>query len=352
MKAFLTKLTIFTLPLAALVAGVNYRADPASLFRHDYERAMAARLLAGEALGVNRNYDDRLLVRLLAEGRDAPPALVVLGSSASLELTADDFCAGTAGFWNVSVSGAGLNDYLALVEVLRVNEQWPQRIVLEITPRLLQANPNEVRWQTLRGEYAAMVAALYPESPQPAAGAWLPPGLGELFSPAYFQESLAALISRRGEDADPFRIGERKAVKLPQGAQVYPPALVPDAAGVQALVNSYLVEYPSWPAPDPGRQETLRRLVDYLAGQGVEVSIYFPPFHPAVYAAWGGDRIAVQAYEAFVAELAAAGGASLLGRHDPAPFGLTAADFRDGVHLLKPSLDEFFTPLGCGWTGG
>jgi hypothetical protein len=117
---------------------------------------MSVHLLAGQPVGVNRNYNDRTLQRLLAAGRNIPPDLLVLGSSTSLELTADNFCVPAKGYFNASVSGATLKDLLAIYWLYSRNGA-PRRILVEITPLLFRPDPAETRWRTLADEYEAIL---------------------------------------------------------------------------------------------------------------------------------------------------------------------------------------------------
>lgn len=344
MRDFLPRLFLFLLPVALLLAGVNVGVDPAGLYRTELETAMATRLLAGEAVGVNRNFNDRLLQRLLASGHAAPPDLLVLGSSTSMELTPENFCLPATQFFNASVSGAALEDLLAIYW-LHTRTGFPEKLVIETPPRLFAPAGEGSRWRTLIAETNQMRAVLG-LVPLPAA-TLDDPRLTNLFSPTLFQEALGLALSGRVGPPD-LAVASGKAVKYPDGAQLFPPTAWPDAAGVARLTSAYLAENPVFPASVAERVALFEGFIGY-AVQRSEVAFYLPPYSPTVFDAY--DQQAYRDYVAALERLAAVYGVVVLGGHDPAQVGLTGADYRDGVHPLKPALDRFFSPQGCGWAG-
>lgn len=345
MKPFLYRLALFLLPLALLVAGFNILIDPAGLYRADLETAMAAQLLAGQPVGVNRNYNERRLQRLLAPGRATPPTLLILGSSTSMEFSPDNFCLPTDRAVNASVNGAALEDLLG-VYALYSQHGPPAQILIEVPPRLLVSRPDETRWRDLAPEVNALRAALgWPLLPAPTLE---DPRLTQLLSPALFQEALGLLASGRAGPPD-LTLTPRKAVRYPYGSQVLSLENQPDAAGVARLAAAYLADTPAFPAPDEERVALFADFVAHLS-ETSQVAFYLPPFNPAVFAVFGADA-AYGDYLARLYRLAEAHGIPVFGSLDPAALGLSATDYRDGVHLLKPALDDFFTPLGCRWAG-
>ena len=81
-KRFLLKVLLLTLPVLAVVAGVNLLADPANLFQGArYEAGIARLLVEGKNVADIGDYDDRLVQKYYVGHLTQAPDILVLGSS-------------------------------------------------------------------------------------------------------------------------------------------------------------------------------------------------------------------------------------------------------------------------------
>ena len=77
------------LPLLLLVMGINWYSDPGNVIRDDYEQKVAEIMARGENAANLANMDDRALMRCYLPLRTQPIDTLVLGSSHSMQLSAD-----------------------------------------------------------------------------------------------------------------------------------------------------------------------------------------------------------------------------------------------------------------------
>src|SRR5437762_2695186 len=120
-------------PLGLAVMAVNYAVDPAHVFGTGaYEHRVAGLLLDGRDVGGLSNFDDRRLQQLMAAGLSGRREVVALGSSRVMQIRAELFPG--ARFYNAAVSGATLEDDVALYGLMTASGRAPARIVLGLDP--------------------------------------------------------------------------------------------------------------------------------------------------------------------------------------------------------------------------
>ncbi len=199
---------IYLLPVLAILVGVNYTVDPAHLFSHDttvnveddYEKVMVKMLGDGYNVTNVENYNERLFQKYFVESLKEAPNVLVLGSSKS-QLIGETFWGN--GVINSSVTGATLEDILAIYSMYEEKKITPNKLVLELSPWVLNDNNNQSRWKKLEENYNDYVKMLGSEESQSSFS--IPPKYLELISFEYFQQSMKLLFSESFEQqAKPF----------------------------------------------------------------------------------------------------------------------------------------------------
>ena len=349
-------------PLAALVVAVNALGDPARVVsRGAYERAVADILLSGRhAAGVS-NYDERLVQRLYAEGLQAAPDVLVLGSSRVMPLRAGDFA--PRSFYNASVSSATLHDVLALHELFASRGGGLSLLVVGIDPWMLQPNEKMVGWHTLAAEYErACLKAGLPECDQAPLLAGSRRLLNALVSPSYFQASSAAFWRRfagGGAVAQPLTAvsddgaAPQQAVRRADGSLRYAQAFGQDQEQVRAAARDYgrdfergrIVFLPPSARPQPRFLQLLEAFLRMTRSAGTEVWLVLAPYHPDAWSALSADGSMIVQAEDAVRGLGAALRLRVLGSFDPRRAGCPeAAEYNDPVHARESCLERLIAP--------
>jgi hypothetical protein len=131
---------------------VNYFVDPAQLFnRNHYEQGMAEILLKGLNVAGISNYDERFLQKHYIAGLKEKKDIIVLGSSRPLQISSKSFPG--ASFHSHGVSGASLEDDMAIFEMYLERNIEPKVIILGLDPWLLNKNSGQDRWKAIGEHY-------------------------------------------------------------------------------------------------------------------------------------------------------------------------------------------------------
>lgn len=329
------------LPLPVLLVAVSYRVDPAGLY-HNVVAPLADEWARTGETRVPGNVDERLFQAEVLRRAPKDITALVLGSSRSMQVTGS--CLPGEILLNVSVSGASLKDHLALAEAAREAGLRPKVVLLNLDPWLLNRNSGQDRWKSLVALVARSVQRLGvgpTESPDLADPRLQK--LGQLVSPAYFQESLKAIWSRRKgatrEEAF-IRVIHR------DGSTGYPEAYasrsVDDAA---ALADRYVAKPPVYALEefgelDPTSALQLKAFIQTLLEDGARIRFVLAPYHPRVYSFLTRHvrYRQVQAAERWYRALAQGDSIAVTGSFDPGACGMTEADFLDGMHLREAAL--------------
>lgn len=335
------------------IAGVNYGVDPSQEFRGgSFEHKLADLLLHGQNATNVLNYNDRLLQRFVIEKLDKAPDTIVVGSSRSMPLSADDFPDGT--FFNHSVVGGTIEDALAVWGLYRQRGLKPRRLVISLDHWSLgpvRANRN---WRVLQEPFLAVAGSLGVSlAGHPVYSGTHSTSRAEiLVSGRYFLSSLAALAADAPLKADPVPVDEAAVdtqVKRADGSVRWSAALVdqpPEQVADQAA--SFSDPLSGFDRLDDTSLALLEGFVRAIRAEGVDVVLLAAPFHPSTYQRFTRmpQFAGVLLVEREMPRIAERTGARLVGTYDPAPAGCGGADFIDATHPKHSCLQRLFPPQG------
>ncbi len=355
---------VFVIVLA--VPLVNYNIDPSRLYHtsraDSLELQAVSYLLNGQNAANLSNCNERLIRREYLRLTDRQIGTVVLGSSRGALITADML--GVDDFFNLSVSGAALEDLIGVYGYARLCGQNPAKVVISIDPWLLNDNFSDPRaWDAfgdgLLYSFSELLDVENDRSYSPS-GLYDPDQSGEtsllalsgdlkknLFSIPYFQTALqhwasgayVAYSSVVPTDAVEGMTGIMRA----DGSYSYPAAYRnADEAAISVRAETSLpaaiLGLENYDNLDSANRALFEAFVAALIGQGVEVSFLLQPVSPVLY----DHMLTEERYESFFAaeamfrSIAETNGISLYGSFNPHDTGLTAFDFYDGYHV-KPA---------------
>ncbi len=140
-------------PIFLFVILINYFVDPAHILcktDRSYEEGMAALLLKGLNVADASNYDERLLQEFYIKGltESDRKEIIVLGSSRAGQICSNLFP--LASFFNNSVSGGSLEDYVAITGIYLGKGLLPKEVILGIDPWLFNRNNGQNRWKSIK----------------------------------------------------------------------------------------------------------------------------------------------------------------------------------------------------------
>ena len=145
-------------------------------------------------------YDERIFNKLFIESQTENKEVIVLGSSRSQLINKNTI--GCNNLINNSVTGATFEDIIALFNVYENKNIHVDKIILEISPWILNDNNEQSRWIVLEDEYNFFLRKLN-ASTKSKNKVYINPRYKELLSFEYFQESIKYL-RHKNEIVDPF----------------------------------------------------------------------------------------------------------------------------------------------------
>jgi hypothetical protein len=349
------------LPIIALVVGVNVAVDPVHVLgKHRYEAGIARMLLAGHNVTNISNPHEAAYLRYYVAGLTDRKDVLVLGSSRSKLIRASFFPGRT--FFNNSISGAGLVDYLAIYALYQQRGRIPAQLVMELSPWLVHGQYASI-WEDFNKHKAELEARVLPlAQPARAVGDWrrpFPKAYGELLSPGYFQTSLFTglrqlrMAKRAPSSYFEYRLGDLPLGEtlLTDGSTVYA-----EPARSQAYVEKVRADalaYAQNPAGIPAEIDVpqlavLEAFMRQLQQEGIEILFYLPPYHPDTYRRLVSSeryQIVVDVQRTWV-QLAQRHHIAIVGSYNPADVAMTDSDFFDGSHLTAAGMTRLFTSPG------
>ena len=327
---------------------MNLAVDPANLFTGSkYEKGISTLLLQGENVTNLSNYDERLVQKYYVGGLTQPRQIVVFGSSRAMMISSDMFPGRV--FFNNSVSGATLEDHVAIYELYRERNLRPALMILELDPWLLNRYNGQVRWKSLENEYRSASKRFSGTHSSLTGFPWASTSFGaqggkllELISPSYFQASIKALwqASKTGQYTSTTDQVADTQIKRTDGSIGYDRKTRSMRADeVRSAAIAYVEEgsvysLERFVALDPEYKNQLQDFLGALQTDGIRVVILLAPYHPDSYSRLiesNKYKIIVDAQHYFE-QLAKSRGIPVMGSFSPADCGCNEADFYDGMH--------------------
>lgn len=146
-----------------IVSIFNYKIDSLGIFGNSNYLSQAAKALtSGKMIAGLKDYDERLLQELVIKNLEVKNDVIAIGSSKTMLLRKRFFLDNKINFFNHSVSGASLEDYIAVVGAYeKIHGYLPSSIILGIDPWVFNKNSGQKRWQTLSKYYDYEVNKIY-----------------------------------------------------------------------------------------------------------------------------------------------------------------------------------------------
>lgn len=336
MKLFLIKTFSLGLPVLALLLTVNFFGDAAHLFDRDYEKKVAEIILEGNNATNISNLDERLLQEEIIGHLGENPDVVVLGSSRSMLIRSEFFS--DVDLRNHSVSGASIEDIIAIYQMYKGSEKLPAKIILNIDPWIFNQNNGQKRWKSIADFYYTF------HHKQEKNKTYFK--YKELFSLSYFQSSLKNIPNNlRGQD-DPVPTQQSHNLLhtiLQDGSLVYKKGFR-DASESEILkkaakdATGTIYSLGNFNKLSPDLWNEFATLIEDIEAQGVEIEFFLAPYHPLVYERIKNDYKVVLEVEDFIRTYAEQNNILLYGSYNPKIVGGKETYFYDGEHSTEEGI--------------
>lgn len=352
MKEFLKNIFLFLLPVLLVVTGVNYWGDAANLFSDSYETGVASEIVKGNNVTNILNCDERDLQRIIIKKLDYCPDIVVLGSSRIMEIRESMFK--DLSLINNGVSGATIEDLVAMVELYVEKKCLPKKIIIGLDPWTLNKNNEQVRWRPLEKEYRLFLKRVqvdqmkmfhvsFKEQLKNNIKSWIK--YYELVSPSYFKSSLNTLLFQDKSLQITKKTVNDTFTRLSDGSVSYDIKYrSANTAEVDKKVSEYirgnLYSVRNFSELDKGIQFQLECLIKYLQSKNVDIDFFMAPYHPNVY-----NEVERQPYlkvvdsEKYFLSLASRYSIKVYGSFDPKLYHLKKSSFYDGMHCDSSAIN-------------
>jgi len=150
--------------LTIFIIGVfNYKIDSLELFGNSNYLSNAAKTLtSGKMIAGLKNYDERLFQELIIKNLQVKNDVIAIGSSRTMQLRKKFFLENKINFFNHSISGASLEDYIAIIGAYEyIHGYIPSTIILGIDPWVFNKYSGQNRWKTLSKYYNYEITKIY-----------------------------------------------------------------------------------------------------------------------------------------------------------------------------------------------
>lgn len=341
MRRFIYKSLIISLPILFLLIIVNYFGDGARIFDSEYEKEMADILFNGSFVTNISNYDERVFQKELINRMNNAPEILVLGSSRTMLINSAYFPNQT--FFNNSVSGASIEDIIALFQIYKVRNILPKKIIIGIDPWLLNENNGQSRWKSL--EYFYNIYNKQNDSQITTSSLHK---YGELFSMSYFQASIKGIPKLFFGTTRPIPTQEKfnaTNTKLSDGSLVYSADY---RNATQNIINSKIDGYINGNIYSIENFESIsddiwfefQEFISTLKKENITVEFFLCPYAPKVYEKVSISYPNVEKSENLIVGFAKANGIKVYGSFDPYGLGFDETYFYDGMHCKEKGIEE------------
>jgi len=339
MKKFIIKTLIFATVILTLLISVNYWGDAANIFHTGYERNIANIIYTNKNAANISNYDERILQRELINKIKSKPDILILGSSRTMLINSSYF--ENKKLINNSVSGASIEDFIAIYQMYKTKDMLPKKIILGIDPWLFNENNGQKRWRSLKKEYYSFFNKTTDED-------ILNNKTEQLFSFSYFQSSLRslpAIVLGKSNPIPSNEIYNETNTKIIDGSLTYSEKYrnvsienVNNGAKDYIVDKIYSIE--NFNIISPKILKEFDDLCKEMQSNGIELSFFLAPYHPLVYAKIKKDYKVVLEGEKMISKYADQNNIRIFGSFNPIKIEIDNTGFYDGMHSKEKTIQK------------
>lgn len=371
------QIVLFIIPILIFVFGINWYVDSYGALRITYDD-IADHMVTSKQnvtyLSESKANDRYLLLAVYKKMKNAPETAVI-GSSRVMNFEEGMF---DGSFYNAGLSEATIYDLLAATGVMVYNNKLPKRMIIGVDSFLFNPSLNNDRWKDLEA-YEKYMESLFssegdalnstldanPKSNMPFDGIFAKKqavntgfNLSKTLSLDYFRYNIDLFF-----EGERFRAEYTDSWDNEVQTEHYDGSLSYESGhrdasvkDVITLTNAAIDEHVVYRMPgceeaDKESMILLSNLIKYLVREGVEVSVYLPPYSPMMYDYIESDPayIIIDEIELevrnMVAELDSAQEKEMIkiyGSYSPYACGLEMSDMYDIYHIKAEAMMKTF----------
>lgn len=344
MKKFILKLIIVLAPILLFVVSVNYFGDAANLFSIGSEKKIADEIIKGNNVTNVYNYDERLLEKYLINNSNFCPDVLVIGSSRVMLINSSDFKKQT--FLNNGVSGASIEDLLAIYQMYEQKKCLPKKIILGLDPWTLNINNGQTRWSTLNQEYFILYNQLTNNNIV-AKDEHINSKYLQLVSPSYFKGSFKKMCLVSSKPIATTTKINNTFTRLVDGSITYDlqyRSATPDEIEKRAIdfISDDIYSIEKFDILSPEIRFLLEKFIEHLRSNHIEISFFLAPYHPKVYSfiAKSDKYSKVVESENYFRDLGLKYGIKVIGSFNPNKLNMDNSYFYDGMHCNEKGIEK------------
>jgi len=338
-----------------LVSVFNYKIDSLSIYgTSNYLSDATQSLVNGKMIAGLKNYDERVFQKLVINNLQVKNDVIVIGSSRSMKVRKHFISNQKMNFFNHSVSGASLEDYIAIIGIYEKTHGYiPSTVIFGIDPWIFNKNSGLSRWKSLENYYDFEMGKVHRKKEK--ANFWTLNTVKwkQLFNYDYTIANIQFYKSVILENEKIFYVTNtidiNDSIKLPDGSTVDPYSeRSPEDDKVEQLAKAYtqgsVFALNNYYAMD--NVELFENFISYLQSKGINVIFFLPPYHPTTYDILGNDKkySHIIIAEKYLKKFAIRHHIKLYGSFNPHTFGFINKDFLDGMHGRENVAKKSFEP--------
>ena len=340
MKKFINKI-LRLCPLVTLLIVINILIDPSHQLNYSYEKKMAENLSAGTYIEIY-NFDERIMQKYYICAQKQAKNTVILGSSRTMQIGEKVLM--QENVFNSSVSGATLEDYIAIYQLYKDNDIFPNNIIIGVDPWIFNKNNSELRWKSIREYYYIFFENKEDISVNKTFDY---EKLKLYISFSYFQESVDKIFDGNKEQNE-------GNIKLPDGSIIYNSTFSEaNVVEINERAEAYILAdnlngLSNFFDIDFDYIRIFEKFVQDMRQDGVNISFFLAPYHPTVYKYISDEEkySNVLEVEDYLRNFADKNNIEILGSYNPdnpiQGYKISEDGFYDGLHPKQSSIEIIF----------
>ena len=335
MKKFIFKSCLFLFLTLTILISVNYFGDSAKLFTENYEKKIVNIILSNKNATNISNFDRRLVAREFVNRLNVSPDVLVIGSSRVMLINNSYF--DDKKLINNAVTGASVQDLIAIYQMHKANNTLPKTIILGVDPWIFNINNDQKRWLTLSKEYYSY----YKEEPNIENSDLYK--LNELLSPSYFQASYKNLLNN-SEPISTDKVYNKTNTILFDGSLSYgeeyrkaSQEIVDDRAVYSIQDDLYSLD--KFDSISTTLFNEFENFCNEILNNNIKLSLCLIPYHPIVFEKINEEYKIVLDIENKILEFAEKINIKYYGSYNPEMTGIDIHNFYDGMHLNETGIE-------------
>tara|TARA_B100000787_G_scaffold157833_1_gene134859 strand:+ start:3261 stop:4352 length:1092 start_codon:yes stop_codon:yes gene_type:complete len=336
----------FIVIVIVIVSIFNFKVDSLGIFGNaNYLSKAAKDLTSGKMIAGLQNIDDRLFQDLIIKNLQVRSDVIVIGSSTSMKLRKEFLSNDGINFFNHSLSGASIEDYIAIVGAYEfLHGYLPSNIVFGVDPWVFNKNNGQGRWKGLKNYYDYELDNIYDVNLESDQSNFIINLIKykqlvnfdySISNLKFFIKTLLKSDSKKYDIVE--SIESDNFIRLSDGSIIYPFSVrhIKDEK-----VREYAIAFAQGKPYSLDKYDSLSKtklfedFVLYLKSNKVNVTFLLLPYNPITYDLLKGNEKYkyISIAEKYLINLANINGFKLRGSYSPHKFNLTNKDFFDGVH--------------------